>query len=61
MPGSLSKLVALIVYKSPEIIAPSFVYPNNNHYCQHGIGRQRVKPYKEKDLTLVSSFIVKNP
>jgi hypothetical protein len=56
---NVSKLVELIVYKSPEIMAPSFTYPNNNHYHQHK-GKQRVKPYKEKDLTSISSFIVIN-
>jgi hypothetical protein len=33
MPDNVSKLVALIVYKSPKIIALSFIYPKNNHYC----------------------------
>jgi hypothetical protein len=55
-----SKLVALIVYKFVGIMAPSFICPNNNHYHQHGKGKQIVRPYKEKDLTSISSFIVKN-
>jgi hypothetical protein len=60
MHDSVSKLVAPVVYKFSKIIAPNFTYPNNNYYRQHGISRQRVKPYKEKDLTSVNSFIVKN-
>jgi hypothetical protein len=55
------KLVALIVCKSLGVMALSFTYPNNNHNHQHGIGKQKVRPYKEKDLTSVNSFIVKNP
>jgi hypothetical protein len=58
---SASKLVALIVYKFVGIMAPSFICPNNNHYHQHGMDIQIVRPYKEKDLTLISSLIVKNP
>jgi hypothetical protein len=57
---SASKRVALIVYKFVGIMALSFICPNNNHYHQHGISRQIVRPYKEKDLTSISSFIVKN-
>jgi hypothetical protein len=38
MPDSGSKLVALIVYKSPGVMPPNFTCPNNNHYHQHGIG-----------------------
>jgi len=58
---SASKLVALIVYKFVGIMALSCICPNNNQYHQHGIGRQIVRPYKEKELTSISSFIAKNP
>jgi hypothetical protein len=61
MLDSASKLVALIVCKSLIIMAFCFTYPNNNHYHQHGLGRQKVRPYKEKDLTSFSNFIVRNP
>jgi len=44
MPDNASKLVALIVYKSLGVMAPSFICPNNNHYHQHGIGSQIFKP-----------------
>jgi hypothetical protein len=59
--NTASKLVALIVYKSLGVMAPSFICPNNNHYHQHGIGSQRLRPYKERDFTSISRFIVKNP
>jgi hypothetical protein len=58
MPNSGSKLVALIVCKSRGVMAPNFTYPNNNHYHQHGIGRQKFRPYKERDFTSINSFIV---
>jgi hypothetical protein len=61
IPESASKLVALIVYKSPGVMTPNFTCPNNNHYHQHGIGRQKLREYKGKDFTSISSFIVKNP
>jgi hypothetical protein len=61
MLDNASKLVTLIICKSLGVMVPSFTYPNNNHNHQHGIGKQKVRPYKEKDLTSVSTFIVKNP
>ncbi len=57
---NVSKLLALIVCKSLGVMAPNFTYPNNNHNHQHGIGKQKVNLYKEKDLTSINSFIVKN-
>jgi hypothetical protein len=53
-----SKLVALIIYKSLGVMAPNFICPNNNHY--HACN-QTLRPYKERDFTLISSFIVRNP
>ncbi len=60
MPDNVNKLVALIVYKSFRVMALNFTCSNNNHYHQHGIGRQRLKEYKERDFTSINSFIVKN-
>jgi hypothetical protein len=38
-PDNASKLVALIVYKSPGVMAFNLTCPNNNHNHQHGIGK----------------------
>jgi len=56
MPNDANKLVALTVYKSLGVMAPSFVCSNNNHYH---VGSQTLKPYKERDFTSISSSLSK--